>query len=254
MLDDERVVADAAAAAIVARLGLGQGLVLGLPTGRTAVAVYGRLVAATRADGLDWSGVRTFNLDEFVGLGPDADTSYRAFMERHLFDHVNVAPQHIGFLDGTAPDLEAECRRYDAAIHDAGGIDLLVLGLGSNGHIGFNEPGPALDALTHRVVLRDETRAANATWFGGRADRVPAEALSMGLAPILSARAVLLVATGGAKAAAVVGMIEGRVTPHLPASFLQLHPRATILLDSAAAAGLKPRPGPSSAGGRPAGP
>jgi glucosamine-6-phosphate deaminase len=195
--------------------------------------------------------VRTFNLDEFDGLGPDAATSYRAFMERHLFAHVNVAPQHIGFLDGTAPDIEAECRRYDAAIHDAGGLDLLVLGLGSNGHIGFNEPGPALDALTHRVVLRDETRAANATWFGGRVDRVPAEALSMGLAPILSARAVLLVATGAAKAEAAAGMIEGRVTPHLPASFLQLHQRATVLLDSAAAAGLRSRsPGPSSAGGR----
>ena len=155
------------------------------PTGRTPIALYRELVAITRTQGLDWSRVRTFNLDEFVGLSGDTPGSYRRFMHEHLFAHVNIAPEHIGFLDGRAADLDAECERYERAIAAAGGIDLVILGIGANGHIGFNEPASELAARTHRVALEDESRAGNTLWFGGDINQVPREALSMGMATIL---------------------------------------------------------------------
>ncbi len=243
IFDDEQTLARVAARNMIERLRMHTRSVLGLPTGRTPIALYAQLVAATRAGDIDWSDVRTFNLDEFVGVDPDDPQSYRMFMRTHLFDHVNIDPQHVAFPNGVAADLDAECARYDAAMQAAGGIDLQILGIGANGHIGFNEPAEGLHARTHRVTLRAETRAANTWWFGGRADRVPAEAISVGMAAILGAREVLLMATGEGKAQAVAGMIEGRVTTRLPASFLQLHPYATVLVDRAAASKLRGRPG-----------
>jgi glucosamine-6-phosphate deaminase len=238
---DERSLARAAASLIADRLRARPTAVLGLPSGRTPMAAYAHLMADTHAGRLDWSSVRTFNLDEFVGLGPQDPGSYRMFMQQHLFDRVNIDPARIEFPDGTAADLEAECRRYDEAIRLAGGIDLQVLGIGANGHIGFNEPGDGLDARTHRVTLRDETRAANASWFEGDVQRVPTEALSVGMASILGAREILLMATGEAKADAVAGMLDGRVTTWMPASFLQLHSNAIAMIDRAAAVKLTRR-------------
>jgi glucosamine-6-phosphate deaminase len=211
--------------------------VIGLPTGRTPLLAYEEIARLTRAESIDWSGVRTFNLDEFVGLGPGDRTSYRAFMDERLFRPVGLTAAQVGFLDGTATDLDAECDRYERAIVAAGGIDLLLLGIGANGHIGFNEPGDALSARTHRVALDAPTRAANAWWFGDEIARVPGEALTMGMATILQSRAIVLMATGAAKAEAVRAMLHGPITTRVPASFLQLHPHVLVMLDDEAAAG-----------------
>lgn len=205
-------------------------LVLGLPTGRTPLALYAALGAAA----LDWSGVRTFNLDEFATLAPDHPGSFRAFMDEHLFRHVNLPPAAIGFLRGDAPDSAAECARYEAAIAAAGGVDLLLLGLGGNGHVGFNEPGESLRADTHVVPLHESTRRANAERFGGDWRAVPASALTMGMRQVLSARRVVMMATGASKADAVAAMLDGPLTTRCPASWLQAHPDVTFVLDRAA--------------------
>jgi glucosamine-6-phosphate deaminase len=212
---------------------------MGLPTGRTPVPLYRELVTLYRAHLVDFSMTTTFNLDEFVGMGSADPRSYRAFMQCHLFDHVNLSPRRIRFLDGLAGDTAAECARYERAIRYAGGIDLQILGLGANGHIGFNEPAARLTARTHRTTLTPATRRANAALFGNRPGDVPREALSMGMATILHARRIVLLATGAAKAAAVARALNGPITPRVPASFLQLHPAAEVWLDRAAAARLK---------------
>ena len=210
------------------------GLVLGLPTGHTPLPFYAALRGQTAERGTDWSRVRTFNLDEFVGLPPDAPGSYRAYMQRELFGAVGIAGPRAGFLDGNALDLGAECTRYEQAIAEAGGIDLMILGIGANGHIGFNEPAEALEPRTHVVQLTDATRGANQAWFDDALERVPRAALSMGMATILHARAIVLVATGPSKRPAVERMLNGPITTRLPASFLQLHPDVTVMLDPAA--------------------
>ena len=203
-------------------------LVLGLPTGRTPVLFYEELVRLHAVHRADFSRAVTFNLDEFVGLGPSDPSSYRAFMQRHLFDHINISPRRIHFLDGQATDAASECRSYERQIVRAGGIDLLVLGLGVNGHIGFNEPGASLVAATHRTVLTRATRRSNTELFGGRIGNVPTHALSMGMATILRARRIVLLATGRNKSTAVRRLVEERITPLLPASLLQLHPAVEV--------------------------
>lgn len=213
-------------------------LVLGLPTGRTSVALYREL--RERSRGLDWGQVRTFNLDEFVGVAGDHPGSYRAFMQAELFDHVSIRPEHIGMLNGQAPDLKAECRRYESAIEAAGGIDLQILGIGANGHIGFNEPAEGLCAHTHIAELEPKTREANAQLFGGDWTAVPERALSMGMGTILAARQIVMMANSPDKADAVYGMVEGLITTALPASFLQAHPRVTVMLDPDASRRLTP--------------
>ena len=205
--------------------------VLGLPTGRTSVAVYKELVRLRP----DFSRAHTFNLDEFVGLPAQHRRTFHAFMDRHLFCRVNIPIRHIHFLDGSAKDLDAECARFERAITAAGGIDVLILGIGANGHIGFNEPGAALLARTHRAQLTVATRRANSGLFAGRPSQVPREALSMGMGTILAARSIVLIATGQSKARAVRAMRSGRITPAVPASFLQLHDDVTLVLDRAAA-------------------
>jgi len=214
-------------------------LVLGLPTGRTPLLLYGELVRLHVTGEADFSRATTFNLDEFLGIPPDHPGSYRTFMRRHLFDHINVDPARTHFLDGTAGDPWQECERYERAIDAAGGIDLQILGIGTNGHIGFNEPATELEARTHRVTLRPETRRSNAALFGGDPEQVPAEALSMGMGTILQARKAVLLATGGSKARCVERVVTGPITTSLPASFLQLHRDAEIFLDEAAAKELE---------------
>jgi glucosamine-6-phosphate deaminase len=216
-------------------------LVFGLPTGRTPIPLYRELVRLHRAGRVDFSRATTFNLDEFLGLAARDPRSYRAFMQRQLFDHVNLPARRIQFLNGATQDVGRECRRYERAIERAGGIDLQILGLGMNGHIGFNEPARALVARTHCTALKPPTRRANAALFGNRAGAVPHEALSMGMATILHARRIVLLATGASKARCVQRMIEGPVTPRLPGSFLQLHRCAEIWLDRAAAARITRR-------------
>jgi glucosamine-6-phosphate deaminase len=235
VFSSDRAAARALALRIADEIGANPVLVLGLPTGRTPVRLYHELAALGRQGRADFSRVRTFNLDEFLGIEPSHPGSYRRFMEEHLFSRVNMPPEHIHVLNGAAPDPAAECVRYEAAIAAAGGIDVQILGIGTNGHIGFNEPGRELAARTHRVRLRPETRRSNAALFGGNVDAVPAEALSMGMATILQARAIVLLATGRSKASCVERVIHGAITTELPASFLQLHPRVEIMLDEAAA-------------------
>jgi glucosamine-6-phosphate deaminase len=240
---DATTVARSLARRIAAAAEANPTLVLGLPTGRTPLALYSEL-GALHAAGADFSQVTTFNLDEFLGIPPSHPGSYRTFMEEHLFRHVNIPVERHNFLNGAATDPERECARYERAIAEAGGIDLMILGIGTNGHIGFNEPARDLQSRTHRVVLKAETRRSNAALFGGDPAKVPAEALSMGMASILDARAVVLLATGSAKASCVERVVNGPLTTDLPASFLQLHHDVDIMLDEAAAEQLKARAEP----------
>ncbi len=190
---------------------------------------------------VDFSRATTFNLDEFLGLPPGHPASYRAFMETHLFGQVNLSRRRIHFLNGVAKDPVAECARYERAIRRAGGIDLQILGIGANGHIGFNEPAAGLIGDSHPARLEPGTRRSNADLFGGRVQAVPPTALSMGVGTILRSRAVILVATGAGKADAIKATVEGLVTTRVPASMLQLHGAVEVILDEAAGAGLTRR-------------
>jgi glucosamine-6-phosphate deaminase len=237
-----RRAARALARTITRALGGNPRLVLGLPTGRTPVGLYRELVALHRAGRADFSRATTFNLDEFLAL-PAADPhSYHTFMRRHLFEGIDLPAARIHFLDGATRDIAGECARYERAIVRAGGLDLLILGLGTNGHIGFNEPGATLVAGTHRAFLTTATRRANAALFGHRLRAVPREGLSMGMATILHARRIVLLATGRAKARSVERTVAGPLTPHVPASFLQLHRNVEVWVDRAAAARVKMPP------------
>ena len=211
-------------------------LVLGLPTGRTPVALYADLVRLHRRGRASLRRATTFNLDEFVGLGSRDPRSYHAFMRRHLFDHVDLPAARVHIPNGRARNLRREAARYERQLAAAGGLDLVILGIGHNGHIGFNEPGAALEARTHCATLRSRTRRDNAWLFGGDWHRVPKRALSMGIGTILSARGVVLLATGASKAAIVRRAIRGPITTRVPASLLQLHPNVVVVLDRAAAA------------------
>lgn len=230
--------ARAAATRVLTCLGANPALVLGLPTGLTPVPLYRALVRAHRRGRADFSQATTFNLDEFLGLGRGDTGSYRTFMEAHLFAHVNLAPRRSHVLDGRATDWRAEVEAYDARIQRAGGLDLVILGIGRNGHLGFNEPGPTLEARTHRVRLRTATRRANAGLFGGDWRRVPLHALSMGIGTILGARKIILLATGSAKSRIVARALHGPITTRVPASLLQAHPNVSVCLDREAASAL----------------
>jgi glucosamine-6-phosphate deaminase len=238
VFENERVLARTLAVQIAASLGQNPSLVLGLPTGRTPIRLYHELGTLHRASQADFSRATTFNLDEFVGVRARDPGSYRMFMEEHLFSRVNLHPERINFLDGSARDLEAECRRYELAIAASGGIDLQLLGIGTNGHIGFNEPARELVGPTHRVRLKDSTRRSNAALFAGDAAAVPKEALSMGVGTILKAKRIVLVATGKSKARCIERVLNGPITSKLPASLLQVHRDVELMLDSAAAGNL----------------
>lgn len=238
--DDEDALASALAARVLECIVANPAAVLGLPTGRTPLGFYRELRERSGGDRIDWSRVRTFNLDEFVGPEKTHPGSYHAYMCRELVEHVSIDPANVHIPDGRAADLKAECRRYEAAIAAAGGIDLQILGIGTNGHIGFNEPAAGLCAHTHVADLEQKSRESNAQLFGGDWRAVPERAISMGMATILGARSVVLIATGQKKADAVFGLVEGLITPALPASFLQLHPRVTVMLDEPAAIRLRP--------------
>lgn len=234
---DADAAAALAAALIAARVREKPGLVLGLATGRTMERVYDRLAAMD----LDFSGCRSFNLDEYIGVPGEDAHSYRRYMDERLFGRVNIVRANTHVPDGMAADLPAEATRYERLIQEAGGIDLQLLGIGEAGHIGFNEPLSALMSRTREKILTPATRQQNAAMFGGDPNRVPARALTMGVGTILEARELLLLATGPAKAAIVAKAVEGPITAMVSASALQLHPRCKIVLDEEAAGALSQR-------------
>lgn len=209
---------------------------LGLATGSTPEGLYADLVADCAAGKLSFSEVTTFNLDEYCGLSPEHDQSYRYFMNHHLFNHVDIDKAKTHVPEPFGADLAAAGKAYEDAIEQAGGIDLQLLGLGHNGHIGFNEPCDHFPATTHGVELTAMTREANSRLFAGGIDEVPAEALTMGVGTIMAARSVLLVVSGEGKAAILREVLQGPVTPQVPASILQFHPDVTVVADEAAAA------------------
>jgi len=234
-----------AAAALVARIVAHEirtnpRTVLGLATGSTMEAVYEQLVRMHRETKLDFSGVRTFNLDEYVGLAPTDPNSYRHFMNEHLFRQVNIDLRNTHLPNGRAADLGAECRHYETLMQEAGGIDLQLLGIGKSGHIGFNEPLSAFRSRTREKALTPTTIKQNAPFFGGE-DKMPRRAITMGVGTILDARRCLLLATGESKAAIIAQAVEGPITSMVSASALQLHARATVIVDEAAAAKLQER-------------
>jgi glucosamine-6-phosphate deaminase len=232
--------AEALAARLVAReLRAKPDAVLGLATGRTMERVYAHLVRLHREEGLDFSRCRTFNLDEYVGIPAEHPGSYRHYMDAHLFRRVNIRRENTHIPDGMAPDLAVECRHYDALIREAGGLDLQLLGLGLTGHIGFNEPPADFASRTHDTCLDPLTREQNAGLFGGDAEAVPARALTMGIGTILEARRCLLLVTGAGKADILAQTLEGPVTNRVPGSVLQGHPECTVVVDEAAATGLR---------------
>jgi glucosamine-6-phosphate deaminase len=236
---DAATAAEHTALLLVAALHAGNGSTLGLATGATMIPVYGALVAAYNADEVSFRDAVTFNLDEYVGLGPDQPGSFHRFMRRHLFDHVDITPALTHIPNGLAEDTAAEAARYEAEIEAAGGIELQLLGIGANGHIGFNEPGSDFSSRTREIELDEATRSANAANFPGRA--VPERAITMGIATILEARHIVLLATGEEKADAIAAALEGPLTTECPASALRLHRDVRVICDEAAAGKLSHR-------------
>ena len=227
-------VGQAAATLIAAQLLRKPDSILGLATGSSPIPTYEALIRMHEAGVLDFSRAVSFNLDEYVGLTADHPCSYHYFMQEHLFSRVNIRPENVHIPDGAADDIDAAARAYDAAILAAGGIDLQLLGIGRNGHIGFNEPGEHFVYGCHKVTLSGSTIAANTRFFDSEED-VPRHAVSLGIGSIMQAQQVLLIATGEDKAEAVRRALEGDVSPLWQASILRTHPDVVFLLDEAAA-------------------
>lgn len=232
--------ASATAARVVARLVREKpDAVLGLATGSTPLVLYRELVRMYEEENLDFSRVTTFNLDEYVGLEKEHPHSYHTFMWENLFSRINIDPRNVHLPDGMAEEVPASCENYEWKIRQAGGIDLQVLGIGSDGHIGFNEPTSSFASRTRIKTLTRQTVADNARFFGGDETKVPRHCITMGIGTIMEARMILMLAFGEAKADAVAASIEGPVAAVMPASFLQHHPAAKIFVDEAAAKGLR---------------
>lgn len=227
-----------AASIVASQVVLKPDTVLGLATGSTPLGMYQKLVELFQEGMVDFQEVITFNLDEYLGLGSDHSQSYHYYMFENFFRHVNIPKNRIHILDGKSSDVLEAGREYDNQIAQAGGIDLQVLGIGSNGHIGFNEPDHILRTETHVVHLTDETIEANSRFFTA-IDEVPKEAISMGMGSIMQAKKILLLASGESKAKAIARMISGEITTEVPASLLQLHPDVTIIVDEEAASLIK---------------
>jgi len=222
-----------AANIIGAQVTLKPDAVLGLATGSTPVGTYKLLAEAYESGDLDFSRIKSVNLDEYKGLAGDHDQSYRYFMNTNLFDHINIDKAQTNVPNGLAEDGDAECARYDALIESVGGIDLQLLGIGGNGHIGFNEPDAVFTKGTHLVTLTEKTRQDNARFFAS-IDEVPTQAYTMGVGNIMAAKTVLLLASGANKAQALYDSLFGAIDPKVPASILQLHGNAIIIADEAA--------------------
>lgn len=208
--------------------------VIGLATGDTPKGMYKELVKLYEDDDIDFAQVKTFNLDEYYGLDKENPESYHYYMMENLFKHVNIKEENINVPNGMAESIEKECQGYERRIEEAGGIDLQVLGIGRNGHIGFNEPDLKFEAKTHLVKLDEDTIKANSRFFDS-IEEVPKLAISMGIKTIMHARKIILLASGKEKAEAIYRTVNGKITPEVPASVLQLHPDVTLIVDKEAA-------------------
>lgn len=212
--------------------------ILGLATGSTPLSMYNQLIKMHKEVELDFSQVKTFNLDEYVGLPEEDTNSYHYYMSNNLFNHINIKRENIHIPNGMAKDIDKECSEYEETIKNSGGMDLQILGIGNNGHIGFNEPDLKFEATTHLVKLDEETIEANSRFFKTITD-VPKCAVSMGIKTIMHAKKIILLANGSSKAEILAKALYGGITPEVPASILQLHPDVTVIVDEAAAVCLK---------------
>ncbi len=223
-----------AALIVASHLILNPRLVLGLATGSTPIGIYKELVTMFKRGDIDFSQVTTFNLDEYCGLSREDENSYYFYMRKYLFNYLNIPAQQVHTLEGQAENIQDECLKYEQEINRAGGIDLQLLGIGTNGHIGFNEPNSKLSTVTHLVNLTQKTIRDNSRFFESVED-VPTRALSMGMGTIMKAKKILLIASGENKAKAIRGMTSGYLDPKVPASLLQAHGDITLILDREAA-------------------
>jgi glucosamine-6-phosphate deaminase len=246
VLRDYEATTSAAAEVVASKLREEPRAVFMIPTGTTPLGMYRRLVAMHDEEGLSFARATFFNLDEYLGLPPNHPASYHVYMQENFYGRVDVDPGRVHVPNGFAPDPEAECERYERAIRAAGGVDLCVLGIGRNGHIGFNEPGAPFDSRTRVVRLAETTRRVNATDFEG--ERAPERAISVGMRTISDSHEVLLLASGANKAGAVAAAVGGEVSEDVPASTLRRHPNVAFLLDRDAASALRG----SASRGRPA--
>ena len=237
VVKDYEEMSAAAARFVAGQIYLKPNSVLGLATGSTPLLMYQKLVRLHESLGLDFSQATSFNLDEYIGLPIEDKNSYHFFMQENFFRHINIKAEKIFIPNGNAEDIEADCKNYDLLIAQKGGIDLQILGIGNNAHIGFNEPDIKFKATTHKVTLDAQTIQANARFFPSMED-VPRYAISMGIKTIMHARKVVLLANGENKADAIYKTVYGAVRPDAPASILQLHQDVTLILDKAAASKL----------------
>ncbi|WP_028451170.1 glucosamine-6-phosphate deaminase [Chitinilyticum aquatile] len=224
--DLDRAAADLIISAVRAK----PNAILGMATGGTPVGLYKEIVKSYQQGLVSFKEARTFNLDEYVGLPVTHPESYRAFMQRNLFDHIDIKPENTHVPNGNAADIDAECQNYDEMMYQQGPVDLQLLGIGHNGHIGFNEPDDKLSRFTYKVTLKEETREANKRFFDS-IDQVPTHAVTMGMGSIMQAKAILLVVKGAEKAAILDATLNGPITTQVPASLLQTHPRVIVMTD-----------------------
>ena len=222
-----------AAAMVISHVTLKPNTVLGLATGDSPIGMYREIIKSYENNEIDLSEVVTFNLDEYYGLNLDNEQSYHYFMMTNFFNYINIAKNNIHILDGEVTDIDKECTQYEEKIKKAGGIDLQILGIGVNGHIGFNEPDVNFEAETHLVNLDENTIQANSRFFNSIKD-VPTKALSMGIKTIMQSRKIVLLASGSNKASAIAKAVNGKICPEVPASILQLHPDVTLIIDASA--------------------
>ena len=215
-------------------------IALALPTGGTPFGLYAELIRMHKEEGLDFSQVHMFNLDEYIGLPPDHELSYNYYMNDKFYSHINVSKDRIHTLNGLAENPEEESVAYETAIKRVGGIDLALLGIGRNGHIGFNEPKTEFGSITRPIYLAKRTIEANARFFGDDPDAVPRQAISLGIRTIMNSKKIVLLASGAEKSRAINQTLHGPVTEMVPSSVLQLHPNCTLILDKAAADELEP--------------
>lgn len=234
---DYEAMSKKAAVIVSSQINMKNDCVLGLATGDTPLGMYKELIRMHNEEIIDFKDVTTFNLDEYYGISGENDQSYKYYMDHNFFNHINIDPKKTYIPNGMAEDIIDECIRYDKLIQENGDIDLQVLGIGRNGHIGFNEPDVKFEACTHLVELDEETIEANSRFFDN-IDEVPKKAISMGIKNIMHADKIILIASGLDKADAVKAAVEGSISPNVPASVLQLHPNTIFILDEEAASKL----------------
>jgi glucosamine-6-phosphate deaminase len=237
VLDNYEEMSKKAALMITSQVMLKPSSILGLATGDTPLGMYNELIKLYKKDQVDFKEVKTFNLDEYYGLKRDNSQSYYNYMINNLFNSINIDIENINIPDGMAKDVKASCAEYEDKIKEFGGIDMQVLGIGTNGHIGFNEPDINFEAVTHLVNLDAQTIEANSRFFGSRND-VPVKAISMGIKTIMNSKKIILLASGLGKAEAIQSALKGKINPNIPASILQLHNDVTVIIDKKAASNL----------------